>query len=88
MSTCTVCGDIKTDELPTIEHTKSEWTVAEKAGLFTAGKEQVTCTICGEVLEENVIPQTCPVSLAMVVGIGVVVIAVGGGVFVYIKKRK
>ena len=38
------------------KHSPGEWTVVKAAEIGVEGKEQKTCTECGEVLEERVIP--------------------------------
>ena len=63
--------------------------VTTAAGLFSEGKQITSCTDCGEVLTTEVLPQTCPLPLAAVIGIAVAVVAaIAGGVFAIIKLRK
>lgn len=52
------CGDaFAIDEvLPAIGHTPGEWEVVTDAQIGIDGLEQQKCTVCGEVLDERVIP--------------------------------
>ena len=50
------CGDKKTVAWPAAGHISSAWVVVKKATTISTGLRQKTCTVCGEVLEEEVIP--------------------------------
>lgn len=85
--TCKVCGDSYEEAIPATGHTEGEWRVTKEAGLFSTGSKEVACEKCGEVLDTEVIPQTCPLPLAAVIGIVVAVVAVLGIVIIVVKKR-
>lgn len=85
--TCKVCGDAYEEAIPATGHTEGEWKVTKEAGLFSTGSKEVTCEKCGEVLDAEEIPQTCPLPLAAVIGIVVAVVAVLGIVIIVVKKR-
>lgn len=85
--TCKVCGDSYEEAIPATGHTEGEWKVTKEAGLFSTGSKEVTCEKCGEVLNTEEIPQTCPLPLAAVIGIVVAVVAVFGIVIIVVKKR-
>ena len=85
--TCKVCGDSYDETIPASGHTEGEWKVTKEAGLFSTGSKEVTCEKCGEVLNTEEIPQTCPLPLAAVIGIVVAVVAVLGIVIIVVKKR-
>lgn len=85
--TCKVCGDAYEEAIPATGHTEGEWKVTKEAGLFSTGSKEVTCEKCGEVLDTEEIPQTCPLPLAAVIGIVVAVVAVLGIVIIVVKKR-
>ena len=86
--TCKVCGDAYEEAIPATGHTEGEWKVTKEAGLFSTGSKEVTCEKCGEVLNTEKIPQTCPLPLAAVIGIVLAVVAVFGIVIIVVKKRK
>ena len=51
------CGDsIKKDEVAASGHTPGEWEVVIEAQVGVEGKEQQKCTVCGELLDEKIIP--------------------------------
>lgn len=85
--TCKVCGDSYEEAIPATGHTEGEWKVTKEAGLFSTGSKEVTCEKCGEVLDTEVIPQTCPLPFAAVIGIVVAVVAGFGIVIIVVKKR-
>lgn len=85
--TCKVCGDAYEEAIPATGHTEGEWKVTKEAGLFSTGSKEVTCEKCGEVLNTEEIPQTCPLPLAAVIGIVVAVVAVFGIVIIVVKKK-
>ena len=89
VQTCSVCGDEVTETTTATGHTAGEAVVTTAAGLFSEGEQITSCTDCGEVLTTEVLPQTCPLPLAAVVGIAVAVVAaIAGGIFAFIKLRK
>ena len=87
--TCSVCGDTYEETIPATEHDDGEWTVTKNAGAFSTGTKELRCTVCGEVLDTETIPQTCPIPLFGVVAIVVIAGgAIGGAVVVVAKKKK
>lgn len=86
--TCSVCGDTYTEDVQALGHKEGKWEVTKKAGLFSKGTKTLKCAECGEVLETKEIPQTCPLPLVAIVGIGVGIVAVVAGIVVFIKKKK
>lgn len=87
--TCSVCGDSYSDTIPATGHTEGNWVITREARLFSEGLKQEVCPVDNEVLDEKVIPQTCPIPLAGVIGI-IVAIAIVAGVStgVVINKKK
>ena len=55
--TCRVCGEIVTEEIPTISHTPSDWKVDTQATVSVPGSKHTECTVCGTMLETASIPQ-------------------------------
>ena len=86
--TCSVCGDTYEETIPATGHDDGEWTVTKSAGAFSAGTKELRCTVCGEVLDTETIPQTCPIPLAGVVAIVVIAGGAIGGAVVVIMRRK
>ena len=87
--TCSVCGDTYKETIPATGHDDGEWTVTKSAGAFSAGTKELRCTVCGEVLDTETIPQTCPIPLFGVVAIVVIAGgAIAGAVVVVAKKKK
>jgi hypothetical protein len=86
--TCKVCGDSYEEAIPATGHTEGEWKVTKEAGLFSTGSKEVTCEKCGEVLDTEEIPQTCPLPLAAVIGIVVAVVVIIGVIVVLVRRRK
>lgn len=89
--TCSVCGDSYKEKIPATGHDNGEWTVTQKAGAFSTGTKELRCTACGEVLDTETIPQTCPIPLAGVVAIVSAALAFGILViinFAVIRKKK
>lgn len=84
---CTLCGDSYGETLKATGHDEGEWVTTKDASLFSNGTKELRCTVCGEVLETEEISQTCPIPLAGVVGIAVVVVG-GIGVVVFVVKKK
>ena len=56
--------------------------------LFSTGSKEVTCEKCGEILDTEEIPQTCPLPLAAVIGIVVAVVVIIGVIVVLVRRRK
>lgn len=87
--TCSVCGDSYKEKIPATGHDDGEWTVTKSAGAFSTGTKELRCTVCGEVLDTETIPQICPIPLF---GVGAIVCAVVAfGIMVAINivlKRK
>ncbi len=69
-------------------HKEGDWVITKKPGLFTEGEQIKTCDVCGEVLATETIKQTCPLPLAAVVGIVVVVVAAIIGLAAAVIKHK
>lgn len=86
--TCKVCGDSYEEAIPATGHTEGEWKVTKEAGLFSTGSKEVTCEKCGEVLDAEEIPQTCPLPLAVVIGVVVAVVVIIGVIVVLVRRRK
>ncbi len=86
--TCKVCGDAYEEAIPATGHTEGEWKVTREAGLFSTGSKEVTCEKCGEILDTEEIPQTCPLPLAAVIGIVVAVVVIIGVIVVLVRRRK
>ena len=86
--TCKVCGDTYEEAIPATGHTEGEWKVTKEAGLFSTGSKEVTCEKCGEVLDAEEIPQTCPLPLAVVIGVVVAVVVIIGAIVVLVRRRK
>lgn len=89
--TCSVCGDSYKEKIPATGHDDGEWTVTQKAGAFSTGTKELRCTACGEVLDTETIPQTCPLPLNGVVAIVSAALAFGILVimnFALIRKKK
>lgn len=87
--TCTGCGDVQTETIKATGHQAGEAIVATPAGWFSEGESVVNCTVCGEELSSEVIPQTSPLPLAAVIGIAVAVVAlIAGVVFAVVRKKK
>lgn len=85
--TCKVCGDSYDETIPAFGHTEGEWKVTKEAGLFSIGSKEVTCEKCGEVLNTEEIPQTCPLPLAAVLGIVIAIIILIMTVKKIMKKK-
>jgi hypothetical protein len=86
--TCKVCGDSYEEAIPATGHTEGEWKVTKEAGLFSTGSKEVTCEKCGEILDTEEIPQTCPLPLAVVIGVVVAVVVIIGVIVVLVRRRK
>ena len=87
--TCTGCGDVQTEIIKATGHQAGEAIVATPAGWFSEGESVVNCTVCGEELSSEVIPQTSSLPLAAVIGIAVAVVAaIAGVVFAVVRKKK
>lgn len=87
--TCSVCGDTYTESIPATGHDSGEWVVTTETGLFSAGSQELRCTIDGAVLDTQEIPQTAPISLTVAIVICVAIIAVIAIiVLILIRKHK
>ena len=77
--TCSTCGDVYSDELPLAEHVKSDAKVTKMASSFSEGERKIYCSVCDDLITTEVIPQTCPIPLAVVLafGAGAVVFIIG-----------
>ena len=82
---CTGCDEIlNTRVVEATGHTKGDWTVVKASTLFKSGESQIQCVSCGEVLETAVVPVNMTYWYCVV---GVVCVAVLGGVFFVVKKK-
>ncbi len=54
--TC-ICGETKTNIIPATGHTRGPWNVVKQATCSEEGKEEIRCTVCGDVVEEKITPQ-------------------------------
>lgn len=52
--TCSVCGDVTTQEIPALGHSWNEGTITTPAGCETAGVKTFTCTRCNNTKTEDV----------------------------------
>ena len=86
--TCSVCGDTYEETIPATGHDDGEWTVTKSAGAFSTGTKELRCTVCGEVLDTETIPQTCPIPLFGVVAIVVIAGGVIGRTISVVRKAK
>lgn len=55
--TCTECGEVMTEEIPTLDHRFGDWVIIEEATNMTAGLKQRKCENC-ETVEKEMIPLT------------------------------
>ncbi|MBQ4603034.1 MAG: InlB B-repeat-containing protein [Clostridia bacterium] len=53
--TCTECGDVYTEAIPTTGHTAGAWETTVEPTTETEGKKVKKCTVCSEILEEAAI---------------------------------
>lgn len=51
--TCTLCGEIETQELELADHAVGAWAVTENATCVSEGKKVRTCTVCKQVVDEE-----------------------------------
>ena len=86
--TCSFCGDTYEETIPATGHDDGEWTVTKSAGAFSTGTKELRCTVCGEVLDTETIPQTCPIPLFGVVAIVVIAGGAIAGVIVVVAKKR
>ena len=86
--TCSVCGDTYEETIPATGHDDGEWTVTKSAGAFSTGTKELRCTVCGEVLDTETVPQTCPIPLFGVVAIVVIAGGAIAGVIVVVAKKR
>ena len=86
--TCSVCGDTYEETIPATGHDDGDWTVTKSAGAFSTGTKELRCTVCGEVLDTETIPQTCPIPLFGVVAIVVIAGGVIGRTISVVRKAK
>ena len=77
---------LDTETIPATGHKAGEWEVAKEAGVFTAGERVQKCTVCGETLKSETIPQACPLPLWTVCAGFAVIIAIAAAVII-VKKR-
>ena len=86
--TCKNCGDTYTENLPLAAHEWEEEITPES--FFKEGVKTTYCKNCGEVSASVTIPSKCPIPLplflALIAGVGVVIIV--GVVFIVRKQRK
>ncbi len=58
--TC-ICGETKTNIIPATGHTRGAWNVVKQATCSSEGKEEIRCTVCGEIVEEKITPKVAHV---------------------------
>ena len=85
--TCTVCGDSYSEGLPLAEHTEGEMKVIKLASSFSEGESKVYCSVCDEVIRTDVIPQTCPLPLSIVIAFGAGFIVLIFGVLSLVLRK-
>lgn len=86
---CSVCGDSYEETVKATGHDEGEWKTTKEASMFSNGSKELRCTVCGEVIDTQSIPQICPIPLAGVIAIAVVVVVIIVGIIIVIcKKRK
>ena len=85
--TCAVCGDSYSEGLPLAEHTEGEVKVIKLASSFSEGESKVYCSVCDEVIRTDVIPQTCPLPLSIVIAFGVGFIVLIFGVLSLVLRK-
>ncbi len=56
-TTC-ICGETKTNVIPATGHVRGSWDVIKQASCSAEGKEEIRCTVCGDVVEEKTTPKT------------------------------
>ena len=86
--TCSVCGDSYTEDIAPTGHDDGEWSVIKEATAFSSGTKELRCTACGELLDTEVIPQTCPIPLVGVIALVTICCVVVIAVIVAIKNKK
>ena len=57
---CTVCGHSWRDSFAAPAHVPGEWTVTVPATYETAGRRELTCTLCGQTIAEETIAPHVP----------------------------
>ena len=60
---CTTCGYEYRTHYSAPGHIPGDWEVLREADYEHKGKQQQTCTVCGEILNQEVIPQRIPVEV-------------------------
>lgn len=86
---CNACGDTYTEELEATGHEAGEPAVTVEPKSFSKGVRTTCCSVCGEVLIEEELPQTFPLPLWGVSVIGIAVAGViAGGTFAVLKRKK
>ena len=63
------CGDTFTEEIPLADHTEGEWELAKDATLISNGARVRKCTVCGEVLEKEIIHARTLDLIKLVIGV-------------------
>ena len=54
--TCRNCGDRYTEPIPALGHVPGTWVTVLEPQVNVPGEEELSCTVCGEVLERREIP--------------------------------
>lgn len=54
--TCSECGSFYTEKIQAMGHVATDWTEVEKPTTTVLGREQLTCVVCGVVLDSRPIP--------------------------------
>nr|WP_297763940.1 SH3 domain-containing protein [uncultured Butyrivibrio sp.] len=82
------CGDTYTEEISALGHTEGEWEVTKNATMLSDGEKVKKCSVCGEILETEVIPANKTMLYAIITGIIGALAIIGVIVGVVIHKRK
>jgi len=72
------------DKLP---HTEGDWEVVQKPTLIKTGLKVKKCTICGEVLEEKVIPANTTLLYIIINAVVAVLVIIALGIITYKRKH-
>lgn len=82
------CGDTYTEEITALGHTEGEWEVTKNATMLSDGEKVKKCSVCGEVLETEVIPANKTMLYAIITGIIGALAIIGVILGIVIKRKK
>nr|WP_297763920.1 SH3 domain-containing protein [uncultured Butyrivibrio sp.] len=82
------CGDTYTEEISALGHTEGEWEVTKNATMLSDGEKVKKCSVCGEVLETEVIPANKTMLYAIITGIIGALAIIGVILGIVIKRKK